>query len=166
MAYGNARLTVYGRRLLVRRVRVEGMAVAHVAKAMGISRQCAHRWVARWDAEGDDGLKDRSSRPYRSPNRTPVEVEERVVSARRVLRIGKDRLADELGVPARTVSRILRRYQMPYLSECGSGNGATGGAHLRMTNTPARFRLSGGPPSRTDRRRPSLFRPTPRLEPS
>ena len=29
----------------------------------------------------------------------------------------------------------------------GSGTGAIGGAHLRMTNTPARFRLSGGPPS-------------------
>lgn len=56
MAHRNARLTVHGRRLLVRRVRVEGMPVAHVAKAMGISRQCAPRWVARWDAEGDGGV--------------------------------------------------------------------------------------------------------------
>jgi hypothetical protein len=43
VAYRNARLTVHGRRLLVHRVRELGMPVAHVARAMGISRQCAHR---------------------------------------------------------------------------------------------------------------------------
>jgi transposase InsO family protein len=94
------------------------MAVAHVAKAMGISRQCAHRWLARWDTEGDVGLVDRSSRPHRSPTRTPEEVEQRVLAARRERRVGPDQLADELGVPARTISRILRRHQVPYLSEC------------------------------------------------
>ena len=30
--------------------------MAHAAKAMGISRQCAHRWVSRFDAEGEAGL--------------------------------------------------------------------------------------------------------------
>ena len=60
MGHRSARLTVHGRRLLVRRVRFEGMPVAHVARAMGVSRQCAHRWVARWDVEGDAGLVDRS----------------------------------------------------------------------------------------------------------
>lgn len=56
MSHRNARLTVHGHLLLVERVRVQGMAIAHVAKAMGISRQCAHRWVARFDAEGAPGL--------------------------------------------------------------------------------------------------------------
>lgn len=118
MAHRNARLNVFGRRLIVQRVRVEGWAVAHAAKAMGISRQCAHRWLARWDAEGDDGLVDRSSRPHSSPNRTPAHLEARVVEARRRLRVGPDRLADETGVPARTISRVLRRHQVPYLREC------------------------------------------------
>jgi transposase InsO family protein len=85
---------------------------------MGISRQCAHRWVARFDAEGDAGLEDRSSRPHRTPTRTSAEVEERVVAARLELRVGPDRLADELGVPARTINRILRRHEVPYLFEC------------------------------------------------
>jgi len=118
MGHRNARLTVHGRRLLVWRVRVEGMPVAHVAKAMGFSRQCAHRWVARFDAEGDAGLEDRSSRPHHTPTRTSAEVEQQVMAARQKLRVGPDRLADELGVPARTISRILRRYQVPYLFEC------------------------------------------------
>lgn len=85
---------------------------------MGISRQCAHRWLARFDAEGDAGLVDRSSRPHRSPSRTPAEVEAVVVAARHRLRVGPDRLADETGVPARTISRILRRHRVPYLHEC------------------------------------------------
>ncbi len=118
MGHRNARLTVHGRRLIVHRVRVLGWPVAHVAKAMGVSRQCAHRWLARFDAEGDAGLADRSSRPHRSPSKTPVSVEAAVVEARRELRVGPDRLADELGVPARTISRILRRHQVPYLHEC------------------------------------------------
>ena len=118
MGHRNARLTVHGRRLLVQRVRVEGMPVAHVAKAMGVSRQCAHRWVARFDAEGDAGLHDRSSRPHTSPTRTPAGVEQAVVEARGRLRVGPDRLSDELGVPARTISRILRRHHVPHLAQC------------------------------------------------
>lgn len=91
------------------------MPVAHVAKAMGISRQCAHRWVARFDAEGDAGLHDRSSRPHSSPTRTPAEVEARIVAARIEHRRGQDWLAGELGVPARTISRVLRRHDLPRL---------------------------------------------------
>lgn len=48
MAHRNARLTPHGRRLIVQRVRQDGWPVAHVAKAMGISRQCAYRWLKRW----------------------------------------------------------------------------------------------------------------------
>ena len=117
MAHRNARLTVHGRRLLVDRVR-QGMPVAHVARAMGVSRQCAHRWVARFDAEGDAGLFDRSSRPHRLPTKTSPRVEQRVLAARRKHRRGQDWLGPELGVPARTVSRILRRHHVPRLAVC------------------------------------------------
>ena len=118
MSHRNARLTVHGRRLLVHRIRVEGAPVAHVAKAMGVSRQCAHRWVKRWDADGDAGLFDRSSRPHRMPTRTSDEVEAAVLAARVEHRRGQDWLGPELGVPARTVSRILRRHHVPRLVEC------------------------------------------------
>ena len=116
MSHANARLNLHGRMLLVRRVRVEGRPVAHVAKEMGISRQCAHRWVARFDAEGPAGLHDRSSRPHAMPARTPARVEAAVVACRRDLRIGRDRIAERIGVPARTVSRILARHQLPPLA--------------------------------------------------
>jgi transposase InsO family protein len=104
--------------LLVQRVRQEGMPVAHAAKAMGVSRQCAHRWVGRFDAEGEAGLHDRSSRPHRTPGRTAAAVEDLVVAARLEHRRGPDWLGPELGVAARTVTRILRRHGVPRLREC------------------------------------------------
>ena len=117
MAHRNARLTVHGRALLVDRVLRQGRPRAHVAAEMGISRQCASRWIDRYLAEGEPGLGDRSSRPHRTPSRTPTSVEARVVAARRRHRRGQDWVGPELGVPARTVSRILRRHQLPYLRE-------------------------------------------------
>jgi hypothetical protein len=96
MPHRNARLTVHGRQLLVDRVS-SGRPVAHVAKEVGVSRQCAHRWVARYAAEGEAGLQDRSSRPQRSPRRTSPAVEAAVVGARRKHRRGPDWLAAEAG---------------------------------------------------------------------
>lgn len=115
VSHRNARLTVHGRRLLVDRVRRQHMPVAHVAKAMGISRQCAHRWLARFDADGDAGLVDRSSRPHTMPTRTSADVEELICQARQRHRRGQDWLGPELGVAPRTVSRVLRRHDMPRL---------------------------------------------------
>ena len=97
MSHRNARLNFHGRLLLVQRVRVEGWAVAHAAKAQGVSRQCAHRWVARFDAEGEAGLHDRSSRPHHCPTRTPADVERQVLELRRRERRGQDWLGPELG---------------------------------------------------------------------
>ena len=118
MGHRNARLTFHGRCLLVGRVRDQHMPIAHVAKAMGVSRQCAHRWVARFDAEGVAGLEDRSSRPHRMPTRTTPEVEALVIAARIEHRRGQDWLGPELGLAPRTVSRILRRHDLPRLALC------------------------------------------------
>ena len=105
MSHRNARLNVHGRRLLVHRVRVLGWPVAHAAKAQGVSRQCARRWIARYDLRGEAGLHDRSSRPHHSPRRTAPAVEERVVALRREQRRGQDWLGPELGLAPRPRGR-------------------------------------------------------------
>jgi transposase InsO family protein len=61
---------------------------------------------------------DRSSRPHSCPTRTPVEVEGLVLALREEQRRGQDWIGAELGIAARTVSRILRRHGVPYLREC------------------------------------------------
>jgi len=133
VSHANARLNVRGRRLLVDRVRRQGWAVAHAAKAMGISRQCAHRWVARFDAEGEAGLADRSSAPHCNPRRTTAAVEAAIVAARLEHRRGQDWLGAELGVPARTVARVLRRHDMPHLRVLDPLTGAV----IRSSKTTA-----------------------------
>lgn len=118
MTHANARLNLHGRRLLVERVIGHSRPVAHVAKELGISRQCAHRWIARFRTEGEKGLLDRSSRPRSCPRRTPAEVEHKVLQLRRIERRGQDWIGPELGIAPRTVSAILRRHHVPYLHEC------------------------------------------------
>jgi transposase InsO family protein len=117
VAHRNARLTVHGRRLIVERVLSQGRARAHVAAEMGVSRQCVSHWIGRYLSEGEDGLQDRSSRPHSCPTRVSAEVETAVLAVRERERQGQDRIGPELGIPARTVSRILRRHRVPYLRE-------------------------------------------------
>ena len=115
MAHGNARLTVHGRLLIVQRHQ-QGWKQAHIAAAMGISRKCVKTWLDRHAAEGRAGLHDRSSRPHRMPARTSAEVEEQIIELRRRERRGPDWLGAQLGVPARTVSRVLARRGLPRLA--------------------------------------------------
>ncbi len=117
VSHRNARTTFHGRLLIVQRHK-DGWKQAHIADAMGISRKCVHTWISRHGAEGESGLQDRSSRPHRSPHRTAPDVEQQVVAARRTHRRGQDWLGPELGIPARTVGRILRRHGEPYLRDC------------------------------------------------
>jgi transposase InsO family protein len=103
--------------LIVERFR-GGWNKAHIASAMGISRKCVHKWIGRFDAEGQLGLLDRSSRPRTMPTRTSARVEARIVALRRSQRNGPDTIGAELGVPARTVSRVLARHGIPPLRSC------------------------------------------------
>ena len=67
--HGNARSCPKSRRLLVERVLVEEWSAA--AAAAGVSERTVWRWLKRFREEGERGLEDRSSRPYRSPAKLP-----------------------------------------------------------------------------------------------
>src|SRR4051794_6861422 len=116
MSHRNARLAPAGRRILVERI-LSGRPVAHVAKEMGVSRTCAHRWLNRYRAEGWAGLADRSSRPRSSPGATAPEVVDQVLKARAGHREGPAELGARCGVHPPTVSRILARAGVPKLWE-------------------------------------------------
>jgi transposase len=97
VSHRNARTTLEGRRLIVRRHREEKIPQAHIAAAMGISRRCVRKWLDRFEAEGDEGLEDRSSRPHTMPRRTSPEVEAGIVELRARERRGPDYIGAELG---------------------------------------------------------------------
>lgn len=115
MVHANARFTIHGRRLIIKRWKA-GWAQAHIAAAMGCSRKTVRYWIARFDAEGDEGLIDRSSRPSHSPTRTSATIEAEVVRLRITERLSRDSIARQVGVAPRTASRIIARHQLPHLS--------------------------------------------------
>jgi transposase InsO family protein len=121
MSHRNAPLTPEGRRRLCERVDA-GRPISHVAVEAGIARKTLGYWHARWVAEGEAGLVDRSSRPHRSPNQTPPEVEARVCALRREHKVGPVQLVGHLveegiTLPASTVWRILVRHGISRLRD-------------------------------------------------
>lgn len=94
--------------MMIERIQA-GTPQAHVAVQMGLSRATVHKWWRRWEAEGEAGLEDRSSRPHRSPTRTAKSVEDRICRLRQSRRWGPARLAMHTGVPSSTVHKILVR---------------------------------------------------------
>ena len=67
----NARLTPLGRERIVNEVS-SGQTPEAAARAAGVCPRTVRKWVARFKAEGAEGLKDRSSRPHRLHRPTPV----------------------------------------------------------------------------------------------
>jgi transposase InsO family protein len=139
VAHGNARTTVFARRLIVER-RLAGWPAARIAEQLGVSRATVHKWVRRHREEGWPGLADRSCRPMSSPTRTTPRMEARILQLRRRTHRGPVFLAAELGLTASTVGRVLRRHQVPPLAAIDP-----------ITGAPVRRRHSG---IRYERRRP------------
>ncbi len=79
-----------------------------LAASFGVCVKAAHKWVARFEAEGAAGLCDSSSRRHRLHRPTPDEAVARIEALRRERWTGK-RIALELGVSSATVSRARSR---------------------------------------------------------
>jgi transposase len=135
VSHRNARSTFHGRLLIVQRYQA-GWPRAHIAKAMGISRRCVSKWIARFESEGDPGLADRSSRPRSCPRRTSQAVEASIIELRHRERRGLDWIAAGLNTSARTVLRVLARHGVPHLSELDS---ITGELLLASKKTTVRY---------------------------
>jgi hypothetical protein len=94
----NARLTVWARQGLVRRV--------HAGRPA----------ARRFECEGPHGFEDRSSRPHCSPRRTPSLVETRICELRRERKFGPARIGWELALAPSTVHRVLARHGISRLA--------------------------------------------------
>jgi transposase InsO family protein len=82
--------------------------VALTCRYYGISRQVFYTWRRRYDADGLDGLRDRSSRPQASPNATRTEVVGKIIYLRQHYHFG----------PAK-ISMYLKRYHDIQISHSG-----------------------------------------------
>jgi transposase InsO family protein len=111
----NARLTVHGRILLVRRILEHGLRPEEAAQAAGVSVRTAYKWLKRYREEGLAGLHNRSSRPHHCPQAVSPECLDRVVRYRKARHTYRQ-ISQTLGVGHSTVARILRRRGLNRLS--------------------------------------------------
>src|SRR4051794_24491474 len=84
--------------------------VAPTCRYYGISRQCFYTWQRRYEAEGFDGLRDRSSRPPFTPLAAHPDVVGKIVSLRQHYHFGPHK-----------VSMSLKRYPVPSRSDVEIG---------------------------------------------
>jgi transposase InsO family protein len=92
--------------------------VARTCRYYGISRQLFYVWKRRFEAEGVDGLRDRSRRPKHSPNATCTEIVGKIIYLRQNYHFGPAKIAmylkryHDVEISNSGVWRILKRLGM------------------------------------------------------
>jgi len=89
-----------------------------LCRSYGISPKTGYKWISRYLENGESGLRDRSCRPHRSPNRTAEGLEEAVLAirdhhsawgGRKIYRILLNQGFSRIPA-ASTITEILRRH--------------------------------------------------------
>lgn len=122
VSHANAALTPRARLRLARLIVDHGWPVARAAERYDVSWPTAKRWAERYCQLGAAGMNDASSRPHRSPNRTPPPVVRKIVHLRWKHRLGPVGIADRLQMPAWTVQAVLVRFRVNRLNPRGPGH--------------------------------------------
>lgn len=116
MSHANAALTPRARLKLARLVVDQDWPVARAAERYDVSWPTAKRWADRYRQLGPDGMRDKSSRPHRSPNRTPQPLVRKIVHLRWKHRLGPVQIAAKTGLAPSTVHAVLARCRLNRLS--------------------------------------------------
>lgn len=104
----NARLTFVRRVELIKKLGGVSSNQSLLAREFGVSRRTVWKWWQRYLIEGEAGLRERSSRPQRSPGQLP-RYQRRQIERRRRQRWSSLRIAQYYGRPVSTVVTINRR---------------------------------------------------------
>ena len=114
--HANAVLTPLTRLQLARLVVEQGWTPARAAERFNVCWKTADKWAQRYRVEGPDGMLDRSSRPHRSPNRTPAPMVRKIVHVRTKQRLGPVGIGVKVAMPASTVHAVLVRCRINRLT--------------------------------------------------
>ncbi len=96
MSHANAALTPRARLRLATLIVESGWTYSAAAKMFMVSPRTAAKWAGRYRVEGSAGMADRSSRPHRSPTKTPEQLVRRIVGLRWRHRLGPVQIAGQL----------------------------------------------------------------------
>jgi transposase InsO family protein len=92
--------------------------VSQTCRYYGISRQTFYKWLRRYEEQGLEGLRDRSSRPHYSPNATSAEVVGKIMYLRQHYHFGPQKIAmylkryHDIRMSSSGVWRVLERLGM------------------------------------------------------
>jgi hypothetical protein len=91
------------------------------AAACGARRATGYRLWRRYEQGGWAALADRPPVPKLQPRRLSRELEQRILAAREYAKAGPLIVAGQLGLPAATVWKVLRRYGVSRLPQPARG---------------------------------------------
>ena len=111
----NARLTVFGRQLLVQRILQQGLRFEEGAHAAGVRTGTAYKWLTRYRQEGLYGLNNRSSRPAFRPHAIDDLGQQRCIELHKQRQIYRH-ISQSLGIGHSSVARILQRMGLTRLA--------------------------------------------------
>jgi len=91
-----------------------------LCRRFGITPKTGYKWLRRYQAEGEDGLKDQPRRPAYSPARTPFAMEQAILDVRtkhpawggRKIKARLEAITHKRFPSASTITAILRRSGM------------------------------------------------------
>jgi transposase InsO family protein len=121
--HANAALTPRARLRLARLIVDQGWSIPRAAERYDVSWRTAKKWADRYRREGPAGMRDRSSRPHRQPNRTPALVVRKIVHLRWKQRLGPVEIGDRLKMPSSTVHAVLVRCRLNRLTHLDRATG-------------------------------------------
>ncbi len=62
----------------------EDLPMAALCRQFGVSRKTGYKWLARFEEEGAEGLRERSRAPHRHPGTVAPQIEEAILAVRRM----------------------------------------------------------------------------------
>ncbi|SED92699.1 helix-turn-helix domain-containing protein [Streptomyces sp. TLI_105] len=92
--------------------------VALTCRYYGISRTCFYKWLRRYQDEGLEGLRDRSSKPHHCPHATEADVINKIVYLRQHYHFGPMKIKmylkryHDIDIACSAVYRILKKLGM------------------------------------------------------
>lgn len=115
MSHPNARLNLFGRQLLIKRIN-DGWTQAQAAESAGISRATVAKWWRRFREQGEAGLLERNSAAHNHPRAISQAVVDEILELRRTLAAGPHRIAAKLKLAPSTVYAVLKRHGLSVLA--------------------------------------------------
>jgi len=110
-------------------------SMTELCARFGISRKTGYKWLDRYDAQGQDGLRDRSHAPEACPHKISADVAGAICEMRR---------AHPSWGPRKLLAALRRRQRTPAPARAQHGGGFVGSRRTGQKTGPAPAACASG----------------------